>query len=133
MNLDILFGAPLAIQLHLWAAVVAFGIGCANLMRAKGTASHKILGRVWVTLIAVVAISSFWIQEIDVWRGFSPIHLISIYVLVMLPLGIWHIRKGNVRGHRNAMVGVFVGGLVIAGLFTLAPGRLIARAFLGWE
>lgn len=78
MNLELLITAPLAIQLHLWAAVAAFAIG--------GT----------LALIAFIAISSFGIHEIDVWHGFSPIHLISIYVLVMLPLGVWHVRRGNV-------------------------------------
>ena len=133
MNLQLLLNAPLAVQLHLWTAVAAFAIGCANLIRTKGTASHKFLGRIWVTLIAVVALSSFWIHDINVWHGFSPIHLISIYVLVMVPLGVWHVRRGNIEGHRNAMIGTFVGGLVIAGLLTLAPGRLIARALFGWE
>ena len=133
MNLQLLVNAPFAVQLHLWAAVAAFAIGCANLIRTKGTASHKFLGRIWVALIAVVSVSSFWIHDINVWYGFSPIHFISIYVLVMVPLGVWHVRRGNIKGHRNAMIGTFVGGLVIAGLLTLAPGRLIARALFGWE
>jgi len=129
MDLQLLVSAPFAVQLHLLSAVAAFAIGCANLLRLKGTATHKFLGWAWVALMLVVAISSFWIHDIDIWNGFSPIHLISIYVLVTVPYGIWHIRRGNIEGHRSAMVATFVGGLVIAGLLTLVPAYPCAGSF----
>ena len=47
--------------------------------------------------------------------------------LVSLPLGIYRIRQGNVRGHAAAMKGLFIGGLVIAGIFTLIPGRILGN------
>ena len=42
------------------------------------------------------------------------------------PLGVWLARKGRVRAHRGAMTGLYA-GLVIAGAFTLIPGRLIGN------
>ena len=33
--------------------------------------------------------SSFWIHQIRLVGPFSPIHLLSIFALVMLPLAVW--------------------------------------------
>ena len=98
------------------------------LLRRKGTASHKLLGRMWVALMAAVALSSFWIFEIRRGAGPSFIHLLSIWTLVSLALAIHHIRRGNVRSHRNFMIGTFV-GLALAGAFAMAPGRALYRLF----
>jgi uncharacterized membrane protein len=91
------------------------------LLRTKGTASHKRLGRVWVAVMLVVAISSFWIRR----DGFSWIHLLSIWTLISLAAAIWFIRRGNVRAHQGFMVGTFL-GLVGAGIGAFAPGRLLS-------
>jgi uncharacterized membrane protein len=58
---------------------------------------------------------------------FTWIHLFTVVTLVSLPLGIYRIRRGNVRGHAAAMKGLFIGGLVIAGIFTLIPGRILGN------
>jgi uncharacterized membrane protein len=109
------------IRLHLAAALLALLIGAAMLLRTKGTASHKVLGRTWVALMLVVAISSFWIRR----DGFSWIHVLSIWTLISLAAAIWFIRRGNVRAHQGFMVGTFL-GLVGAGIGALAPGRLLS-------
>jgi hypothetical protein len=41
----------------------------------------------------------------------------------VLPLAILHTRGHGVIQHRNAMISMFLGVLVIAGLFTFVPGR----------
>ena len=38
---------------------------------------------------------------------------------------IYSIRRGNVAAHRGHMVGVYVGGILIAGSFAFSPGRLL--------
>lgn len=113
--------------LHLSAAIVSLLLGGAVLMRRKGTASHKLLGRIWVGVMAVVAISSFWLLGLG--RGsFSVIHLLSVWTLVSLALAVWFIRRGNVRAHKGFMVGTFL-GLVGAGLGAMAPGRTLYLFF----
>jgi len=42
---------------------------------------------------------------------------------------LWNVRRGNIRGHRNAMLGLYFGGILIAGALTLLPGRLLYRLF----
>jgi uncharacterized membrane protein len=48
-----------------------------------------------------------------------------------LPLAIWHARRHNVRRHRQAMLMLFTGALVIAGAFTLLPGRIMHAVVFG--
>ena len=42
-----------------------------------------------------------------------------------------HARRRNTRAHRITMISIFVGALVITGLFTLLPQRLIGQAVWG--
>jgi uncharacterized membrane protein len=61
----------------------------------------------------------------------SPIHLLSILVLVTVPLGLWQAHRHQVTGHRITMVSIFSGALVIAGLLTLLPGRIMHAVMFG--
>jgi uncharacterized membrane protein len=132
MNLAPLLNAPIAIQLHAFAAMAAFLLGLLQFAAAKGTLPHRTLGWIWVALMLVVAISSFWIQGkgarlVGPW---GPIHLLSIVVLTLLPIALLFAHRHNARGHAKTMVSLFVGALVIAGAFTFAPGRIMhALAF----
>lgn len=118
----------LVIPLHIAAALLGLVLGAMVLMRRKGTASHKRLGRAWVAVMLVVALSSFWILEIREGAGFSVIHLLSAWTLVALALAVRAIRRGNVRAHKAFMVGTFL-GLAGAGLGALAPGRTLYTLF----
>lgn len=119
--------APWYVHAHLAVALVALLIGASLLLRRKGTASHKALGWVWVVLMLGAAITSFFIQA----RGrFSLIHVLSVVILVTVPLGIMHIRRGNVRRHKYTMASAFA-GLAIAGAFTLLPYRMLGQLLFG--
>lgn len=131
MNLAPLTNAPFAIQLHAYAAMAAFVLGAVQLAGVKGTTLHRALGYLWVALMLGVAISSFWIHDLRIWGEWSPIHLLSIYTLAMLPVGVLYARRHNVRGHKGTMIGIFTGALVIAGLFTFVPGRIMYKVVFG--
>lgn len=49
----------------------------------------------------------------------------------MLPLGVWYAHRHRVVDHRRVMIGLFSGALVIAGLFTLLPGRIMHAVVFG--
>lgn len=119
-----------AIAIHLAAAVAAFGIGSVVLLQPKGTPMHKAFGRAWVGLVAVAAISSFWILEIRQGAGFSFIHALSAWTLFAAAVAVLAIRRGRVRTHAGWMIGTFV-GLVAAGAGTLAPGRMLPEMLFG--
>ena len=111
--------------------MAAFVLGLVQFAAPKGTLPHRTIGFVWVALLATIAISSFWIHSIRLWGPFSPIHLISIFVLIMLPLAVLAAHRHDVRSHKRKMIGIFLGGLVIAGLFTFVPGRIMHAALFG--
>src|SRR5690606_29477952 len=102
-----LMTADLAIQIHATAALLAFFLGTAVLLRRKGDRLHKAMGRIWIATMAVVALSSFLITEIRLWGPYSFIHLLSIFTLCGLVMGIRAIRRGDVKGHRNTMIGLY--------------------------
>jgi uncharacterized membrane protein len=131
MSLAPLLSASAAIQLHAFAAMAAFVLGIAHLVRPKGDGAHRVLGYIWVAIMLTVAASSFWIHEIRQWGGYSLIHLLSIWVLVSLPLAVLAARRGDIRRHRFTMTATFVGALVIAGLFTFMPGRIMHAVVFG--
>lgn len=125
MNFTPILTASPAIHIHLAATLAALVLGVFMLVRRKGTVSHRTLGWLWVALMLTAAISSFWITGI---RGsFSPIHALSLLVLVLVPAAVVAIRRGRVSTHRRAMTGLFFGALIIPGLFTLLPMRLLGR------
>ena len=131
MSLAPLLNAAPAIQLHAFSALAAFGLGAVQLAAPKGTLPHRTLGWIWVVLMVVVAASSFWIHELRVWGPWSPIHLLAIFTLAMLPLAVWRARRHDIRKHQRAMVSLFVGALVIAGVFTFLPGRIMHAVLFG--
>ena len=131
MTLDPLRAAPLLIQIHAFAALSAFGLGIFQLVAPKGTTRHRITGWIWVALMATVVVTSFGIHEMRMWGRWSWIHLLSIFTAVMLPVGVVHARRHRVKQHRATMIGLFAGALIIAGIFTLFPGRIMHDVVFG--
>ena len=78
MSLAPLLDASPAIQFHAFAAIAAFFLGAFQLTAPKGTLPHRTFGWLWVALMLIVCISSFWIHELRIWGEWSPIHLLSI-------------------------------------------------------
>lgn len=119
-----------AVLIHLVFALFAFGLGAVQLWAPKGTISHRVMGWAWLLVMGTVAISSFFIREIN--RGhFSLIHILSVVVLLQIPFIIWAARTGRIRQHANMASGLFVGALIIAGLLAFLPGRLMWAVFFG--
>jgi uncharacterized membrane protein len=131
MSLWPLLDAAPVIQVHAFAALAALALGIVQLSAPKGTLPHRTVGWVWVALMVLVAGSSFWINGFRLIGSFSPIHFLSIFTLATLPLAVLHAHRHRVGRHRNAMISIFVGALVIAGLFTLWPGRIMHAVVFG--
>jgi uncharacterized membrane protein len=133
MSLTPLLNAPLIVQLHAVAAIAALVLGIVQLIAPKGTLPHRALGWVWVVLLLTISISSFGIHGHSwrLWRTWSPIHLLSIFTPIMLMVGVVAARRHSIVMHKITMVAIFTGALVIAGLFTLVPGRIMHQAVFG--
>jgi len=131
MSLAPLLDAAPSISLHTFAAMAAFLLGVVQLAAPKGTLPHRTLGWAWISLMIAVAASSFWIHEIRLVGPWSPIHLLSIFTLIVVPIGAWMAHRHRVADHRRIMILTFSGALVTAGLFTLVPGRIMHNVLFG--
>lgn len=118
---------PWALAIHVGTVIPSLFLGIPVLLMKKGTRRHKLLGRIWATLMMITAISSFWLQGLIGTIG--PIHIFSVVTLISIPRAVWAIRKGDVATHQRAMIGPYI-GLVIAGLFSFMPGRLLGNIVL---
>lgn len=120
--------------LHLATVTCAFLIGGGLLVSMKGTAIHKGFGRVFsILMMFTAAVSLFMPAHLGptFLTHFGFIHLFSFFVLFSIPRAIVSIRRGDVEKHKKAMVGVYVGGIIIAGSFAFMPGRLLNTWLFG--
>ena len=131
MDFSPLLNASPVIQIHAAFATLALLLGAVQFFRKKGDATHKAIGRTWVVLMAIVAGSGLFIWTIRIWGPFSPIHLLSIFVLVMLWRGVTAARSGDIDKHQQTMRGTYLFGLIITGLLTFIPGRTMYRFAFG--
>lgn len=122
--------ASTAIKVHLAAAVSCLFLGAVMMAGRKGARFHRTAGWVWVTVMAVLVISSFFVRTLNPGH-FSWIHLISGGTAVSLPVAVLAAKRHKVRTHSRTMMGMFYGGLIIAGIFTFVPGRVLYQAFFG--
>ncbi|GAK90906.1 membrane protein [Nonlabens ulvanivorans] len=62
---------------------------------------------------------------------FGWIHLFSFLTLYSIPTALIAIKQGKVRKHKIKMIMLYVGAIMIAGGFTLVPGRYLHGIFFG--
>ena len=131
--MELLFLEAKPIPSHAITALVAVIIGAIQLISAKGTRQHQVLGYLWVSMMMYVSISSFFISEIQLWGAFSPIQLLSVWTVITLCTGIYFARTGNIKAHQLNMQLLYGLALILTGLFTLLPNRVMGQMlFGGW-
>ena len=123
--MSILFAQAQPIPLHAVAAMAAIILGGLQFYMKKGGILHKLIGRTWIGLMIVVSVSSFFIHKIELWGAYSPIHLLSVWTIFSLGLAIYHVRVGNIKRHKQVMIALYGLALLLTGLFTLMPGRVM--------
>ncbi len=110
------------ILLHLFVVIPSIVLGLVNLLLQKGTSLHKSNGIVWVILMLVAAISSFFIMPTG---SHTWLHLFAIVVIVSVVVGVIAIRKNNTHLHIGCMFGAYLGTVVSAVIAVSVPGRLL--------
>jgi uncharacterized membrane protein len=131
MNLAPLISASPLIQAHAYAALAAVGVGAAQFALPKGVLPHRTLGYVWAALMLTVALSSLFISAHPVFGPFGPIHILSVFVLVNVPFAVWMARRRRTRTHAATMFWIYALALILTGLFTLWPGRIMNQVVFG--
>jgi uncharacterized membrane protein len=113
---------------HLSTIGPAFIIATYMMLIKKGTAQHKFLGRIYMVLMLFTAmVTLFMSAQVGptLFDHFGFIHLLSVLVLYSVPSAYFAIKAGDVKKHKLNMIGLYIGGMVVAGGFTLVPGRFL--------
>jgi uncharacterized membrane protein len=116
---------------HLGTIIPAFLIGTYLLINRKGTSGHKLLGKIYMGLMLFTAmITLFMSAKVGptLLGHFGFIHIFSLSVFYTVPAAFVAVRNGNIKAHQGNMLGLYIGGLLIAGSFAFMPGRLL----YGW-
>lgn len=121
------------ITIHMSAAITAVLLGpfalWARLGRTTRPRLHRALGYAWVTCMLGAALSGLFIRDFrlpNVW-GYTPIHLLIPLTFFSLFRAFVYVHQGNVQGHRKTMQWLYVGACLVAGAFTLLPGRYLGQ------
>lgn len=121
------------IAVHMTAAITATAIGpvalWARMGRSQRPRLHRAFGYAWVTLMVVTAISAIFIRDFTLPNiaGYTPIHLLVPFTLFGLFGAIVYMLRGDITNHRKTMQRVYIGACLVAGVFTLLPGRYLGR------
>ncbi len=125
------------IYIHAFFALTAVPLGLYIFLTKKGTAKHILFGRIWISWLLTISLTAIFIQEITPGE-YSLIHLLIPLTIGSLIYSIWSIRKYKKttllkykRAHMSSMTSVYVGALILAGAFTLMPGRLFYEILFG--
>ena len=129
--MNLLLNQTQPIPPHAILAMTAIILGRIQLSMKKGGTIHKLLGRIWVGLMLIVATTSFFIHEIKLWGAYSPIHLLSLWTIFILGVGIYYVRVGNIKRHKQVMIALYFFALILTGFFTLMPGRVMHQILIG--
>lgn len=117
---------PAVIWLHLLTIIVALALTPVLLWQPRGTPGHRQLGYVWSGAMLLTAIDSLFVTSSGPGH-FSPIHVLSVATIVLVPLLVITARRHNVARHRRTMRGMIIGALLIAGFFTFPFDRLLGH------
>jgi uncharacterized membrane protein len=130
-NMDVspLLHAPAAIRIHLLTVLPALAIGTWQIFfSVKGSRLHRGFGFAYLALMTITAGAAFLIRSAGNGH-LTPIHLFIPLTLFGVIGALWYARRGDIAGHRRAMLGLYFGGLIFAGALAFLPGRLMHRVF----
>ncbi len=128
---------PAPIWVHLATMALALALTPAMLLRRKGTRSHRALGYVWTAAMVATAAISLTFRtgapagSHGVFTGdISPIHVLSLIVLVLVPRLVLAARRHDIAAHRRGVRGIVIGAILVAGFFTFPFDRLLGHWLL---
>jgi uncharacterized membrane protein len=126
------------LAVHITAALSAVVLGPFALWARLGGRQrpklHRAFGYAWVTMMLVTATSAIFIKagtNLPQWMGYSPIHILIVVTYGGLFCAFWFLAKGNILGHKITMVNTYFGACIVAGAFTLLPGRFMHTLVFG--
>lgn len=129
-RLQPLLQASPAIQIHVFAAVVALGLGAWQFLARKGTFPHRVVGWIWIVLLASICLSSFFIPGSIFIGPISVFHALSVYTLWSLFMGAKAARQGDVADHKSYMAWIFGLSIVLSAAIAIgSSGSVLNEVF----
>lgn len=119
------------IAVHMTASLTALLIGpiamWARLGETKRPWIHRAVGYGWVSMMIVSAVSAIFIRDYGLPNvgGYTLIHLLIPYTVFWLVYAFRALAKKEFVKHRKAMIGLYCGTCIGAGVFTLLPNRYL--------
>src|SRR5258708_900074 len=151
MTREPLIEGPVLVQIHGATAMAAVGLGAMKFAAPKGILPHRTIGWTWVGLMVAMIVTALLNQDFLQFGPFSPklccgpdgpclrgyvcagTHIWAISCLLSLPYAVQHARLHHVQHHRNAMLLLFFGMLILTGILTFVPKRIMhAIVFGSW-
>ena len=120
--------------IHLATILPAVVLGTYLLLSRKGSPLHKALGKLYMVLMLITGAVTLFMPAVvgpQLIGHLGFIHLFSLLTFFAVYSAWTGIRQGNVRRHAQAMVGLYIGGVLIAGAFALMPGRQLHHWLFG--
>jgi uncharacterized membrane protein len=125
-----LLQASPAIQIHVAAAILALCLGVWQFLARKGTIPHRVVGWIWVVLLAGICISSFFIPGSLFIGPVSVFHALSVYTLWALFMGAKAAREGEVADHKSYMSWIFGLSIVLSAAIAIgSSGGVLNEMF----
>ena len=117
------------VAVHLSLALSALALGPVALKLKKGQRGHRAAGYAWITCMLGAAISAAFIRDFQLPNiaGYTAIHLLVPGTILGVGVAIWAIVHRDIARHKRAMWITYLAGGVGAGLFALAPDRLLGQ------
>jgi uncharacterized membrane protein len=120
--------------LHLATVLPAFALGTGMMLMTKGTPLHKALGKIYMVLMLSTGLITLAMPAKigpTLLGHFGMLHGFSLLTLKAVPTAYLAARRGDIKKHRRNMIGLYVGGILLAGAFTLLPGRFLHHVLFG--
>lgn len=119
---------------HIATVVPCIFLGAFALFYKKRNKLHKQIGKIYCVLMMLTSIFALFLPAHvgpRLFNHFGFIHGFCFLTLYSVPTAIIAIKKGNVKKHKQKLIGLYIGAIVIAGSFTFFPGRFMHQLFFG--
>lgn len=119
---------------HLLTVVPCIFLGGYLLAAQKGGKIHRKIGMTYMILMSATALIALFIPAgvgPRFLNHFGYLHLLSLIVIWTVPTALIAVKKGNIKSHQRKMIILYVSAILIAGGFTLFPGRFLHEFFFG--
>ncbi len=119
---------------HMATVLPCVVIGAMLLLLKKGKGFHKYFGIIYMILMFATALITLFMPAFvgpRLFNHFGWIHSFSVLTIYSVPTAYRAIKKGNVKKHKSTMINLYFGAIIIAGAFTLVPGRYLHHFLFG--